>query len=45
MRQVRLQINIDKYKFNAKLTKYLGFIIKAERGIQMDPDKVKAILR
>jgi hypothetical protein len=25
------------------LTKYLGFIIDAEKGIRIDPEKVKAI--
>jgi hypothetical protein len=38
-----LQLDIDKCKFNIQLTKYLGFIIEAEKGIQMDPEKVKAI--
>ena len=44
LRQAGLQIDIDKCEFDAKSTKYLGFIIEAERGIRMDPDKVKAIL-
>lgn len=38
-----LQVDIEKCEFNCKKTKYLGFIIEAEKGIHMDPDKVKAI--
>ena len=37
-----LQADIKKCEFNVKRTKYLGFIISTE-GIQVDPDKVKAI--
>ena len=39
-----LQLDIDKYNFKVKSTKYLGFIINAEKGIQIDPEKVQAIL-
>lgn len=38
-----LQIDIDKCEFHCKKTKYLGFIIEAEKGIRMDPEKLKAI--
>lgn len=38
-----LQLDIDKCEFNVRSTKYLGFIIEAEKGIRMDPEKVKAI--
>ena len=44
LREAGLQIDIDKYKFETKSTKYLGFIIEAGKGIQMDPEKVKAIV-
>jgi len=39
-----LQININKCEFSVKSTKYLGFIIKARKGIRIDPKKVQAIL-
>ena len=37
-----LQIDINKYEFNTKKTKYLGLIIKL-RGIFINEKKVKAI--
>ena len=40
-----LQLDINKYNFEVKLTKYLGFIINVEKGIQIDPEKVQAILK
>jgi hypothetical protein len=39
-----LQLDINKYKFKVKSTKYLGFIIEAGKGVHMDLNKVKAIL-
>jgi hypothetical protein len=38
-----LQIDIDKCKFETKQVKYLGYIVEAEVGIQVDPDKIVAI--
>jgi hypothetical protein len=38
-----LQININKCKFKTKKVKYLGYIIEAEAGIQVDPNKIAAI--
>ncbi|KAB2111391.1 hypothetical protein AG0111_0g1936 [Alternaria gaisen] len=38
-----LQVDIKKCEFEVKSTKYLGFIIKAGKGISMDPAKVAAI--
>jgi hypothetical protein len=38
-----LQLDIKKSEFCVKKTKYLGFMIEAERGIAMDPEKVLAI--
>ena len=38
-----LTLDITKCEFEVKRTKYLGYIIDVERGISMDPDKVKAI--
>jgi hypothetical protein len=42
--QARLQISINKCKFETHSTKYLRFIIETGKGVQMDPEKVKAIL-
>ena len=38
-----LYVDIKKCKFEVTTTKYLGFIIKAGKGIRIDPNKVKAI--
>jgi transposase InsO family protein/predicted aspartyl protease len=43
IQEAGLQLDIDKCEFEVKRTKYLGFIIVAGEGIQMDPEKVKAI--
>ena len=42
-REAKLILNINKYSFKKKEVKYLGFIIKAGVGLQMDPEKTKAI--
>jgi hypothetical protein len=39
-----LYLDIKKYKFECKETKYLRFIIRAGEGIQMDPEKIKTIM-
>lgn len=39
-----LQGDIKKSKFNVQEVDYLGMIIRAREGIQIDPEKVKAIL-
>jgi hypothetical protein len=39
----RLQIGIDKCEFETERVKYLGYIVEAEVGIQVDPDKIVAI--
>ena len=44
LREAGLQIDILKCEFEVKSTKYLGFIIEAEKGVRMDPAKVSAIL-
>ncbi|KNG46626.1 hypothetical protein TW65_06673 [Stemphylium lycopersici] len=38
-----LQIDIDKCEFETKRVKYLGYIVEAEVGIRVDPDKIVAI--
>jgi hypothetical protein len=44
LQQAGLQLDIDKCEFGVTKTKYLGFIIEANKGIQMDPAKVEAIV-
>lgn len=39
-----LHLDIDKCEFEVQSTKYLGFIIEAGKGVQMDPAKVEAII-
>ena len=39
-----LHVDIHKCEFEVQETKYLGFIVKAGKGIRMDPEKTKAIL-
>ena len=36
-------MDIDKCEFEVTRTKYLGFIIDVREGIQMDPEKIRAI--
>ncbi|KAI0993514.1 hypothetical protein K3495_g14670, partial [Podosphaera aphanis] len=43
LRAAGLQIDIYKCEFETKRTKYLGFIIEAGKGLQMDPEKIEAI--
>ncbi|KAI1506846.1 Pol protein [Pyrenophora tritici-repentis] len=38
-----LQIDIDKCEFETKRVKYLGYIVEAEVGIRVDPEKIIAI--
>jgi transposase InsO family protein len=45
LREAGLQVDIDKCDFEVKTTKYLGFILEAEKGIHMDPAKIDAILQ
>jgi len=44
LQEASLQIDIDKCKFEVKSTKYLKFILKVRKGIQMNPQKMKAIM-
>jgi ribosome-interacting GTPase 1 len=44
LRKAGLQIDINKCEFKVQETKYLGFIIKAGKGLRIDPDKIKAII-
>jgi len=44
LQEVGLQIDIDKCEFEVKSTKYLGFILKVKKGVQMNPQKMKAIM-
>jgi hypothetical protein len=38
-----LHLDADKSEFSVKKSKYLGFIIEAGQGVNMDPEKVSAI--
>jgi len=43
LRKYRLRLNPTKCTFEVKSTKFLGFVL-SQKGIEVDPDKVKAIL-
>jgi hypothetical protein len=36
-------LDINKYKFEQKRVKYLGYIVDSEQGIYVDPEKVESI--
>ena len=38
-----LQLDVDKCEFEVQSTKYLSFIVKADKRVQMDPAKVEVI--
>lgn len=38
-----LYLDVSKCEFECRETKYLGFIVRAGEGIQMDPEKIRAI--
>jgi hypothetical protein len=43
LEEAGLQLNINKYEFEQKRVKYLGYIIDSEQGICVDPEKVEVI--
>ena len=43
LQEAGLQCDLGKCEFEVQSTKYLGFIIEVGKGIQIDPNKVKAI--
>ena len=43
IRQFRLRLNPKKYTFGVTSGKLLGYMVN-ERGIEVDPDKIRAIL-
>ena len=43
LKEAKLYLDINKYKFNYTFTKYLGYIIKTSKGIRTDLDNIKAI--
>ena len=45
LQQTDLQINIDKCEFKTTFTKYLEFIVKVEKDVSMNSDKIKIILK
>jgi len=44
LQEVSLQIDIDKCEFKVKSIKYLEFILKVKKGIQMNSQKMKTIM-
>jgi len=42
--EVSLQIDIDECEFEVKSIKYLKFILKVKKNVQMNPQKMKAIM-
>jgi len=42
--EVGLQIDIDKCEFEVKSIKYLEFILKVRKSVQMNPQKMKTIM-
>jgi len=42
--EINLQIDIDKCEFEVKLIKYLEFILKVEKNVQMNSQKMKTII-
>ena len=43
--QTDLQIDINKCEFKTTFTKYLEFIVEAEKDVNMNSDKIKVILK
>jgi hypothetical protein len=42
--KVDLQIDIDKCEFEVKSIRYLKFILKVEKNVQMNSQKIKTIM-
>ena len=45
LQQTDLQIDINKCEFKITFTKYLEFIVKAEKNVNMNLNKIKVILK
>ena len=43
LRVASLRLNINKYEFSVKIIKYLEFIIKTEKKLRIDSEKIKVI--
>ena len=43
LRVTSLRLDIDKCEFSVKITKYLEFIIKAEKRLRINSEKMKVI--
>ncbi|KAJ6436050.1 hypothetical protein O9K51_11425 [Purpureocillium lavendulum] len=43
VQEAGLQLDIDKCEFEVQTVKYLGFVVTAGKGIEVDPAKVEAI--
>ena len=44
LEQVGLRLKLLKYDFHKKRVKFLGFIV-SDRGLKIDPKKVKSIIK
>jgi hypothetical protein len=44
LRQYRMKLNPSKCVFGVSLGKFLGFMV-SQRGIEANPDKIKAVLK
>jgi hypothetical protein len=44
LQEAGLQLNIGKCEFEVKTIRYLGFVIEADVGVSIEPEKVKAII-
>ena len=45
LRQIDLQIDIDKCEFEITSTKYLEFIVEANQSVRMNSNKIKTIMK
>ena len=43
LRTADLRLNINKYEFSVKITKYLEFIIKTKKELRINFEKIKVI--
>ena len=44
LKNTKLQLDINKCEFEIEFTKYLEFIIEADKSIHINPTKIKAIV-
>ena len=39
----RIQLDFDKSEFEARIIKYLGYLVETGKGLRADPQKLEAI--